>query len=169
MKLQQPINQSCNHDGCYNGLIMLSLCACCCQYMYIAVTTDSHWCHHIFILPSPFICYYFCHHALLLLSLYIYTAIAVNYCCHHWLLMQTAKIASVIAINHHYALGSVFLRNEVRQELKFQMALQHKSGLFSIEWQYRFRILADKFSFQVFFFYSCFIYFWWLINCAENG
>ena len=33
--------------------------------------------------------------------------------------------------------------NGVRQELKFQMALQHKSGLFHIQWLCRFRTLAN--------------------------
>ena len=41
--------------------------------------------------------------------------------------------------------------NGVRQELKFQMALQHKLGLCPVQWQYRFRTLANKCSFPSFF------------------
>ena len=48
--------------------------------------------------------------------------------------------------------------NGVRQELKFQIALWRKSGLFPIQWQYRFRTLANEF-FPSFFVFSVHVLF----------
>ena len=57
----------------------------------------------------------------------------------------------------------------VRQELKLQMVMWYKSSLVSVQWQYRLRTLANKLGFfSRVFFYSFFIYIWWLINCLEN-
>ena len=47
--------------------------------------------------------------------------------------------------------------NEVRQELKFQMALRHKLGLFPVQWQCRFRTLASKGFIEVFYIHVLFI------------
>ena len=56
--------------------------------------------------------------------------------------------------------------NGVRRELKIQMALRHKSGLFPVHWQCRFRTLASKVVFVVVLVvvYSCFIYLYLIVN-----
>ena len=47
--------------------------------------------------------------------------------------------------------------NGGKTRTKFQMALRHKSGLFPVQWQYKFRTLACEVLGGLFL-YSCFIY-----------
>ena len=48
--------------------------------------------------------------------------------------------------------------NGVRQELKFQVALRHKSDLFPIQWLCRLRTLASEVFFKLFCFYLFYLY-----------
>ena len=48
--------------------------------------------------------------------------------------------------------------NGVRQELKMQTALQHELGLFPVQWQCRFRILASKVGFLLFCLFMFYLY-----------
>ena len=63
--------------------------------------------------------------------------------------------------DHLLRTGRVTLsRNGVRHEVKFQMALRRKSGLFPMQWQCRFKTLVNKGGLFLsgFYFCSCFIY-----------
>ena len=65
-----------------------------------------------------------------------------------------------------------YITNEPRQELKIQMALRVKSGLFPVQWQCKCRTLVSMFFggfFSIKRIYSCFIYICGLINCLESG